>query len=178
MTRRGQITRRSIVSVLLAFAVGFILQRAGLATVAAGVVGLVILAIGLLWIAFAIPDGDGDWPPRPVQKIDGARRETIQLAWALRTRSEAINHEIIGRVHAVAVARLASHGLDADKPGDHSAILALGGPLFVAIVGPPDGWPTALGPLAATLDAIEAIPRVERTGPRASTPVIQQRKSP
>jgi hypothetical protein len=94
----------------------------GLGLVPAIVVVLVVGSLGVVLRVLTAPATVGEWPAAPPQPTDGARRETSELSWALRTRGGIVDDAIILRVRAIVANRLAHRQLDLDNPGHRRAI--------------------------------------------------------
>jgi hypothetical protein len=94
----------------------------GLGLVPAIVVVLVVGSLGVVLRVLTAPATVGEWPAAPPQPTDGARRETSELSWALRTRGGIVDDAIILRVRAIVANRLAHRQLDLDNPGHRPAI--------------------------------------------------------
>jgi hypothetical protein len=94
----------------------------GLGLVPAIVVVFVVGSLGVMLRILTAPAAIGEWPAAPPQPTDGARRETSELSWALRTRGAIVNDATILRVRAIAVKQLAHRQLDLDNPGHRRAI--------------------------------------------------------
>jgi hypothetical protein len=139
----------------------------GIDAVDIAIVGVVIIAVGLLWMLHdpAVNAAD-DWPPPPAVDIYGVRRDAMQLAWSLRASADAMSDDIVERVRLLIEARLAENGLDARRPGDSARIVQLGGPTVLRLAR--GDWPANTGVLLNALAAIERIPhrhgRISATG--------------
>jgi hypothetical protein len=94
----------------------------GLGLVPAIVVVLVVGSLGVALRVLTAPATVGEWPAAPPQPTDGARRETSELSWALRTRGGIVDDAIILRVRAIVANRLAHRQLDLDNPEHRPAI--------------------------------------------------------
>jgi hypothetical protein len=142
----------------------------GLGIVSAIVVALVIGAGGAVWRVLPAPGPDREWPPGPAATLDGARRETSQLSWSLRTRGGTIDPaRVVARVRTIAVNRLALRQLDLDDPAHRRAIERLIGSPAYELITADLTRPVHLSRIANALDALNALERVQ--GPHA-TPII------
>jgi hypothetical protein len=63
-----------------------------------------------------------DWAPEPAMPRDGARREVVQLGWALHTRGGGVAPEAVRRLRSLTAQVLELHGLDLDDPSHGQAV--------------------------------------------------------
>ncbi|MFF1878837.1 hypothetical protein [Leifsonia sp. NPDC058230] len=75
-----------------------------------------------------------DWLPGPAMPRDGARRDVVQLGWALHTRGGGVSPEAVRRLRTVAAQVLELHGLDLDDPSHRPAVERVLGADFVATI--------------------------------------------
>jgi hypothetical protein len=121
------------------------------------IVGLAIVAVGLLWILQAPGTrATREWPPPPGLEIYGVRRDAQQLAWSLRANPDELSDNIVKRVRRLIVARLAENGLDARRPADAARIAQLGGPIVLRLAR--GDWPANATVLLNAFADIEQIP--------------------
>lgn len=102
------------------------------------------------------------WPDPPEETRPGARHDVSELGWAAFTRSGEVSQRVVRRVRALAVARLARHGVDATDPAQAADVERLLGPDVAA------GLASGRAPTARVLDGWLAA--VERIGPETTTP--------
>jgi hypothetical protein len=75
-----------------------------------------------------------DWAPEPAMPRDGARRDVVQLGWALHTRGGGVAPEAVRRLRALAAQVLELHGMELDDPSQRQAAeRVLGTDLLVMI---------------------------------------------
>jgi hypothetical protein len=130
----------------------------GLGLVPAIVVILVVGSLGVVLRVLTAPATVGEWPAAPPQPTDGARRETSELSWALRTRGGIVDDAIILRVRAIVANRLAHRQLDLDNPGHRRAIEKLIGASVYELVNASGNRQRVKMPsIITTLDIIERL---------------------
>jgi hypothetical protein len=75
-----------------------------------------------------------DWAPEPAMPRDGARRDVVQLGWALHTRGGGVAPEAVRRLRALAAQVLELHGMELDDPSQRRSVeRVLGADLLVMI---------------------------------------------
>jgi hypothetical protein len=135
----------------------------GLGLVPAIVVLLVVGSLGVLLRVLTAPTTTGEWPAAPPQPTDGARRETSELSWALRTRGGIVDDAIILRVRAIVASRLAHRQLDLDNPEHRQAIEKLIGSGVYGLVNASGNRQRVRMPtIVATLDILERLDALDR----------------
>jgi hypothetical protein len=136
----------------------------GLGLLPAIVVVLVVGSLGVVLRVLTAPATIGEWPAAPPHPTDGARRETSELSWALRTRGGIVDDAIILRVRAIAASRLAHRHLDLDNPQHRSAIEKLiGAGVYELVNADHDRVRVRMSSIPATLDILERLDVLERS---------------
>jgi hypothetical protein len=158
--------KRIVGSIVVAILAGAVCWFFGLGILPSLVVVLVVGALGVLLGVLGPTGGALEWPLAPPQPNDGARRETAELSWALRTRSGVVSGTVILRIRRIAVTRLAARRLDLDNPAHRRAIEALVGARFYALMNP--GSSRQLVRLPVVLGALDILERLDRTDPPAA----------
>ncbi|MDQ1529066.1 MAG: hypothetical protein QOH77_856 [Actinomycetota bacterium] len=130
----------------------------GLGLVPAIVVVLVVGSLGVVLRVLTAPATVGEWPAAPPQPTDGARRETSELSWALRTRGGIVDDAIILRVRAIVANRLAHRQLDLDNPGHRRAIEKLiGAGVYELVSASGNRQRVKMPSIVTTLDILERL---------------------
>jgi hypothetical protein len=135
----------------------------GLGILSAIVVVLVVGSAGMMLRTLTPPATSTEWPIAPPLPNDGARRETSELSWALRTRGGIVDDAVILRVRAIAASRLAHRQLDLDNPAHRRAIEALVGARVYELVNVRDGRRRVR--LPSILGALEVLERLDGVDP-------------
>ena len=135
----------------------------GLGLVPAIVVVLVVGSLGVMLRVLTAPATIGEWPAAPPHPTDGARRETSELSWALRTRGGIVDDAIILRVRAIAASRLAHRHLDLDNPGHRRAIEKLiGAGVYELVNAGGNRQRVRMPSIIATLDILDRLDVLEK----------------
>jgi hypothetical protein len=144
--------KRFVGPIIVAVLVGAGCWFFGLDILPSIVAGAVIAGVGITLGVVTNPGGNRDWPASPPVPNDGARRETFELAWALRTRSGIVDEPALERVRAIAASSLARRHLDLADPAHRARIERLiGAPAYALLA--PDG-PNSGGRLRVRLTSI------------------------
>ncbi|WP_431277043.1 hypothetical protein [Leifsonia poae] len=109
-----------------------------------------------------------DWAPDPAMPRDGARRDVVQLGWALHTRGGAVAPEAVRRLRTLAAQVLDLHGLDLDDPAHRPAIEAVLGGDLLRILRRGTAESPKLGTYRAALVTLERVAE-SPPGPLAPT---------
>jgi hypothetical protein len=148
--------KRIVGVVIVALLVGGGCWFFGLGPVPAIVVALVVGALGALVRVLPPPVPDREWPPGPPLRFDGARRETSELSWSLRTRGGGVGTGVATRVRIIAANRLALRQLDLDNPAHRAAIERLIGAETYQLLSDPER-PVRLATVLRVLDILDAL---------------------
>jgi hypothetical protein len=145
-----------------AAALGVVCWFFGLDAVASAVISLAVVAIGATWMSFPDRRPSVQWPPGPALSLDGARRETAQLSWALSTRTgmageTVVSETVVARIRTIAIARLLARQLDLENPQHRAAIIALIGRATFEVVSHERSRPATLSAVLRSLDALDAL---------------------
>ncbi|MCU1477895.1 MAG: hypothetical protein JWQ64_2588 [Subtercola sp.] len=130
--------------------------------------GVIGAAAGLTWVA--VPDHSfTEWTLPGDSSRDGARRDVVQLSWALRSRYGRIGHTAFSRVRDVAATRLALRGLDLTDPADQPAIERLiGGRAYATLRSGSRLRLPRMRAFVHCLDALDALDARDAPDPRTS----------
>ena len=145
-----------------AITLGVVCWLFGLDAIPAAVVSLAVAAIGATWISFPDRPPVAGWPPGPALTLDGARRETAQLSWALSARpgitaENVVSENVVARIRFIAATRLRLHQLDLDNPRDRAPIVALIGRETYEVVSHERSRPATLTAVLRSLDALDRL---------------------
>lgn len=150
--RRG----RFILVLIGAVLVGAVCWYIGMDTWHAVAAGVAVAAVGLCWIA--VPDHDNPrWPSDTETSNQGARRDIVQLSWALRPRYGRIRQTALGRAQKLARYRLGLHHLDLRNPDDRAAIERLIGRASYATLHATEGRMPTLAAVTRCLDRLDGL---------------------
>ncbi|MDQ1571151.1 MAG: hypothetical protein QOF79_1825 [Actinomycetota bacterium] len=154
-----------------AAALGVVFWFFGLDAVSSAVISLAVVAIGATWMSFPDRRPSVQWPPGPALSLDGARRETAQLSWALSTRrgmtgETVVSETVVARIRTIAIARLLTRQLDLENPQHRAAIVALIGRDTFEVVSHERARPATLSAVLRSLDALDALDTRHKAGRR------------
>ncbi len=119
----------------------------------AALLGCLLFAV--LSLRSASDQVDAGWPARRYTNRAGARNNVSDLAWQVFDTDRRVRGNVVQRVRGLAVARLASLGIDAADPAQQAEVERLLGPRVAAGLAS-DQRPTART-LQTWLDAIDRL---------------------
>ena len=131
----------------------------GVGILPAVVIALTIGAVGLVVRLATVATGSREWPPPPPLVTDGARRESSDLSWAIRSRGGGVDGRIVERIRRIAAERLAARQLDLDNPAHRSAIQQLVGSRAMAVFTSPAAHTVRIAEVIAMLDILDTLDR-------------------
>ena len=145
-----------------AIALGVLFWLFGLDATSSAVISLAVAAIGATWMSFPDRRPSVQWPPGPAITLDGARRETAQLSWALSARpgltgENVVSETVVARIRFIAATRLLARQLDLRNPADRDAIVALIGRETYEVVSHERARPATLSAVLHSLDSLDKL---------------------
>jgi hypothetical protein len=151
--------KRIVAVILVAFVAGAGSWFFGVGVLPAIVIGLTIGAVGVVVRLATLSTGSREWPPPPPVVTDGARRESSDLSWAIRTRGGSVDGRIVERIRRIAAERLAARQLDLDNPAHRSAIQQLIGSKAMAVFSSPTAHSVRIADVIGMLDILDTLER-------------------
>lgn len=154
--------RRFVWLAIGAIGLGVVFWLFGLDATPSVVISLAVAAIGATWMSFPDRRPSIQWPPGPALTLDGARRETAQLSWALSARpgltgENVVSETVVARIRNIAATRLLAQQLNLDNPADRDAIIALVGRETYEVVNHERARPATLGAVLRSLDTLDTL---------------------
>jgi hypothetical protein len=163
----GEAVRALVIAAFVAALVGGAARVIGVDGPHAVAIGAGVLALVLILLTQRSVVPTAELEPPDLDPPAGGRRDVEQLAWAMVEHRTRIRSIVLDRVDAIAVGRLAAHGLDPRRPEDAAAIESLLGPTAWAVLRSHHDRPVTPRALDATLSALERLPP---PGPLAPPP--------
>ncbi|MFF1572100.1 hypothetical protein ACFVWR_05085 [Leifsonia sp. NPDC058292] len=159
--------RRTILCVLAGVVVGVAGWFFGMDVAHAIGLGAVVAALAL-GLALVGDQPRVDWAPAAIEPRDGARRDVVQLGWALHSRRRGVAPEAVRRLRTVTAQALELHGLELENDAHRREIeRVLGATALRAIRrGAESPTPALYESAVRALERIAAAP----AGPLASAP--------
>ena len=154
----GEAVRNGLIAAFVAALIGGAARVLGLDGPHAIAVGCGVLALVLILLSQRSVVPSADLTPPDLEPPVGGRRDLEQLAWSMVEHRTHVRGIVLARVRAIAVHRLAPHGLDPRRPEDDAAIAALLGAAAWAPLRPDLDRPVSPRALDATLRALERLP--------------------
>ena len=154
--------RRVIVVIAGSALAGFAAWLIGMDTGHAAIVGVVFVALGLVWIGVPVAPGL-DWELEQRTVREGTRSNVVELSWSLQARRRGVQQSALRRVQVLATDRLARHRLDLRNPADRAEIERLLGARAYATLQPPTRGLPKLRDLVECLDRLDDLDP-DRTG--------------
>ena len=168
--------RRLVAPILVAVVAGVGCWFFGVGILPAVIIALAVGSVGIvLWLA-NITAGAREWPPPPPLVTDGARRESSDLSWAIRSRGSGVDDRIVIRIRRIAADRLAARQLDLDNPAHRAAIQRLLGRPTTETLLNPRAHRVRIADVVGMLDLLDRLERRPVEHPTATHLETQSKK--
>ena len=131
----------------------------GVGVLPAIVIALAVASVGIVLRLANIGGSAREWPPPPPLVTDGARRESSDLSWAIRSRGAGVDDRIVLRIRRIAADRLAAHQLDLENPAHRAAIQRLLGKPTTETLLNPRAHTVRIADVIGMLDILDRLER-------------------
>lgn len=152
----GMTAGRVVAATAAAAVVGLLLWYFGVDAAFAVALGVLTLAIGLVWTAYTGPSAVR-WPVERPVPLAGSRSDVARLAWGFQMRHGSVREQGFKAVRELAELRLARAGFELYSDADRDAIVAAVGEAAYAALNPTRGILPSAAALQSTLDALDRL---------------------